>query len=408
MKRFIRFATTLAALGSFGDARVPAGTALPSVAPPRRVSLILARSLLVEAGVYSGIGFTAFVGILLTLNFAQELEDLIAVGLTRADAWSLIGSLLPITIGYAIPVGLLFGILVAMGRLSSDLEILAIQACGIGLGGVVAPILLLALGMSLVTALLMIEVEPQSRLELRALLSKIASRGAIIEAGHFRKVAGRVIFVEARDAEGNLQNVMIWDGTNPLRPFVAFGNRGRLRFDPEISALRLTLENGDILLGGSGPNEGHGHRIAFEWFGYACDAKPLLNIEPWIRPRDLPMRELIRRLRLARNNMLPAEIRRRNRHEYEVQFHRRLALPWAPLLFATVGVALGLRQSRRSRSWGVWMCVTVVALYYVTLNVAEDLATKGEVPAALAVWLPNVLCALGVATLLRRALRAEA
>lgn len=372
-----------------------------------RASRTLARALLLEIAIYTTLGFTAFVGILLVLHVAQEMEDLIAVGLSGADAWGVVRALVPIIAGYAVPVGFLFGILVTVGRMSADLEVLAMRACGIGRQGVLIPVLALATAVSLFTAYLMIEVEPSSRLALRILLQDVASRGAILDPGEFQNVAGRVIYVGARDAAGNLERVMISDASRGGRPFVVFAERGRFRLDSEAALIRLELEDGDLLLQSPAGDRALEQRIAFTRFDYHLDARPILDIGPSIRPRDLPFGLLIERRRLAERGELPPEIRRRNPNEYAVQLHRRLALPWTPLLFAAVGVTLGLRRARGTRSWGVWVCIALVTAYYLVLKAGEGLADEGELPAALAVWLPNVLFAAAAAVLLAQSRRFE-
>ena len=372
-----------------------------------RASRTLARALLLEIAIYTTLGFTAFVGILLVLHVAQEMEDLIAVGLSGADAWGVVRALVPIIAGYAVPVGFLFGILVTVGRMSADLEVLAMRACGIGRQGVLIPVLALATAVSLFTAYLMIEVEPRSRLALRILLQDVASRGAILDPGEFQNVAGRVIYVGARDAAGNLERVMISDASRGGRPFVVFAVRGRFRLDSEAALIRLELEDGDLLLQSPDGDRALQQRIAFTRFDYHLDARPILDIGPSIRPRDLPFGLLIERRRLAERGELPPEIRRRNPNEYAVQLHRRLALPWTPLLFAAVGVTLGLRRARGTRSWGVWVCIALVTAYYLVLKAGEGLADEGELPAALAVWLPNALFAAAAGVLLVQSRRFE-
>ncbi len=372
-----------------------------------RASRILARALLKEIAIFAGLGFSAFVGILLILNLANEMEDLIAVGLARSDAAALVRALVPIVVGYSVPVGFLFGILVTVGRMSADLEVLAMRACGIGLHGLLTPVLLMGLAISAFTAYLMIHVEPRSRLALRVVMQDIASRGAILDSGQFTNLAGRVVFLDARDARGNLERVMISDASQPQRPFVVFAERGHFHLDAEAALIRLELENGNLLFQTQESDVAQ-QRIGFDRFDYQLDAGPLLEIGPLLRPRDLPMGQLLERVRLARRDALPPEIRRRNPHEYELQLHRRLALPWAPLLFAAVGVPLGLRGARGTRAWGVWVCIALVAAYYLVLDMGERLADGGEIPAALAIWLPNGLFAIAAGILLTRSRQFDA
>ena len=147
--------------------------------------------------------------------------------------------------------------------------------------------------------------------------------------------------------------------------------------------------------------------MAFEHFDYAFDASPILDVAASIRPRDLPMGELVRRLRLARADALPPEIHRRNVHEYEVQLHRRFSLPVAPMLFAGIALPLALRRSRANRAWGVLACTAIVSVYYLVLTTGERLADRGTLAAWIALWFPNFLFAAVAGLLLWRAQGAE-
>lgn len=355
-----------------------------------RASRALARSLLAEILIYAGLGCFAFVGILVVLNLAKEIEDLIAVGLAPSDLWAIARSLLPIVIGYAAPVGFLFGALVAIGRMSADLEVLAMRTCGLGVQQLLLPVLALGLVISLLTALLLIHVEPKARLAMRHVLKDVASRGAVLEAGRFRNIAGRVVYIERRDGEGRLGGIMIADGASTI-----FADRGRFVFDAESATIHLELESGDIVLESPGGDPKDTQRIAFESLDYAFDASPLLDVEASLRPRDLGMDELLKRRRAAHAGTLPENVRRRNPFEYDVQLHRRLALPVAPLLFGAIAVPIASRRSRTNRSWGALLCTTLVGVYYLLLNAGERLADKGLAPAAIAVWFPNALFLAG-------------
>ncbi len=384
-----------------------------------RASPTLARSLIAEILLYAGLGSFAFIGLLLVLNLAHELEDLIAVGLAPADAWAVLRSLIPIVAGYAAPVGLLFGVLAAVGRASADLEVVAMRACGLGVGQLLVPTLATALLFSVLTAVLLIRVEPQARLALRHTLRDVASRGAVVEPGRFRNVAGRVVYVDGRSADGQLERVVISDRSVPGRPFVVFAERANFRFDPETATIHLELYSGNMIFDPaetipSGPADvaaasapGAVQRLDFEHFDYAFDASPILDIAASIRPRDLPLGELVRRMHLARADALPPQIRRRNVHEYEVQFHRRFSLPIAPLLFAAIALPLAVRRARANRAWGVLACTAIVSVYYLVLTAGERLADRGTLAAWLALWLPNLLFAAAAAALLWRTRGAE-
>ena len=64
-----------------------------------------------------------------------------------------------------------------------------------------------------------------------------------------------------------------------------------------------------------------------------------------------------------------------------------------------------MRRTRGGRSWGVLLCAGLVGAYYGVLTFSQYLALEGVLPAGLALWIPNALCAVAAAVLLARARR---
>jgi len=376
------------------------------------LSRILARYTLAEVGQYTVLGFLVFATILLTQNVLRILGDLSsAVGATPGDLGLVVLHLLPVLVTYALPVSFLFGVLLGVARLASDSEVLAMRACGFGMRQLVLPVAAVGVLVSLGTAWLMIDVEHQVRKDLRMVLKRVASRSLGLEGGGFRTMGKRVLFVDRRDKEGNLNGVAIWDRSNRARPFAVFAEKGRVSYDAERAVVNLFLERGDVHLEPSRSEPSRYRRIVFETFDYSFGVSEFLAGEAArIQPRDMSMPELranLERLRAAQSPLEVADLRETNPLAYEMQMHRRFALPVAPVLFALVGVPLGLRRVRGARSAGAMMCAGLVFLYYALLSLAEFLGIRGGVPPALAIWLPNVAF-LGLAIpLLQRARRGE-
>jgi lipopolysaccharide export system permease protein len=367
-----------------------------------RLARTLSRSIAAELLAFAGVGFFGFVVILLVQNVAQRLEELVAVGITFRDTSAVLGCLFGMVAPYAVPVGFLFGTLAAVGRLSADSEVTAMRACGLGLAALATPVFAIAVAVSAVTAYGMIRVEPAARRELRAVLADVASRGAILEPGRFRSIGSRVVYVQSRDRENRLKRIVVADRANPSRPFLIFAESGRFSFDPDTLRIRLELENGDVHLESRDPAVHR--RIAFERFDYSIDAASLFDRARNARPSEMDFDQLADhvdgRVAPAGPGWQPAQ--------YAAHYHRRLAIPFAPFVFAALGVPLGLRRSRAARSWGVLVCVLLVAAYYFLLGFAQYIGETGAAPAALALWLPNGVFALAALPLLQRARRGGA
>ncbi|NIM05874.1 MAG: LptF/LptG family permease, partial [Armatimonadetes bacterium] len=83
----------------------------------------------------------------------------------------------------------------------------------------------------------------------------------------------------------------------------------------------------------------------------------------------------------------------RDASEFEVELPRRLALPFASLVFALIGTPLGMRSHRRSSSLGLAFTVLIVFFYYIVWNWLGVAAENGALAPAAAAWLPNIFFA---------------
>ena len=82
---------------------------------------------------------------------------------------------------------------------------------------------------------------------------------------------------------------------------------------------------------------------------------------------------------------------------YEIEFHRRFALPAACLVLAMVGIPLGLSARKGGKSTGFVLTILLVFVYYFFSLTGVSLARQGKMPPWDGVWMANIfffLCGL--------------
>src|SRR6185295_5329759 len=89
-------------------------------------------------------------------------------------------------------------------------------------------------------------------------------------------------------------------------------------------------------------------------------------------------------------------------YEERVEFHRRLALPFACLVFALAGLPLGVSTTRGSRSMGLILSLILMLVYYLAFIGGTRIAGNAQFSPFLGAWLPNLGFALLGAFLLAR------
>ena len=102
---------------------------------------------------------------------------------------------------------------------------------------------------------------------------------------------------------------------------------------------------------------------------------------------------------IAREN---EEFARRDVNQYLVEIHKKYTLSAACLSFVLIGIALALRFPRGGIGLVIGASLVIFALFYVALTAGEQLADRGAISAALAMWLPNgIVLVAGILGLVR-------
>jgi lipopolysaccharide export system permease protein len=367
-----------------------------------RIARTLSLYVMREALVYCALTFFVLTLVLLTQNLLRRLDQLFLIGLTTQDLRIVVECIFPVALSYSIPLAFLVGILLSVRRLGTDGELGALGATGIGPTAFLFPHLVLGLLATGVSGWLLTSVEHQSRRDLVQLLKTAAARGAILEPGKFREIDQRVIFIEDRDRDGTLTGVMILDQSQSDRPYRVFADRGSFHFNEGTAQIELELWNGDLHFA---PTEGKPkryERIHFEEFFYQLDVGHVLrgSFGP-VRPKQMNLAELRHVLQRAEAGDPLRELDQRNPLEYELEIHRRRALPFAPLLFAGIAVPIALATENRGRSVGLLLVLIVALGYYALAGAMAAMLAAAEQPwlsTAIASWIPNILLAgLGLA-----------
>src|ERR1700704_5491113 len=105
-------------------------------------------------------------------------EKFIEKGVPWATVAHLLATLIPQALALTIPIALLLGILIALGRLSADREFVAMQACGISIFRMLRPMALLVIPATLITGYVMIVLIPDANQTFREITFQVVATAA--------------------------------------------------------------------------------------------------------------------------------------------------------------------------------------------------------------------------------------
>ena len=330
----------------------------------------------------------------------QNAEKLIAKGVSWTIILRVLMTLTPQALSVTIPMALLYGVLLSLGRLSADREFVALQACGVSVFRIFRPIALLAVLACAATAYETIVALPDANQTFREITFNIIASGAesdIKPRVFFTNFPNRVLYVRDIQPVTGWRDVFLADATQPEHTTVFVAKSGRLVIDREKKTVELVLEHGtQHTTSRDQPEEYDGN--AFESTVLNMNADTIFPRTQIVKgDNEKTIAELRQTVADNAAHNLPA-----NRQLYTIQ--QKFSLPVACFVLALIGVALGASNSKAGKLASFALGTGVVFVYYVLLYSSRAAALAGRLPAGLAPWLVNVvLGAAGVALVVWRA-----
>jgi LPS export ABC transporter permease LptF/LPS export ABC transporter permease LptG len=370
------------------------------MAPVRKLD----RYLMTEILGPLGLGFVVYTFILLIRFLFQSAEMIIRRGLPVSIVGKLLLMTLPNIVVLTLPMSLLFGTLIAVGRLSSDSELIAMRASGLSLLTLYRPILLLSGMLTVLNTLLMVYALPWGNHALQELRLEIATQTVAQQVEprvFYEEWEGKVVYVfEVPTGSKRWKGVFLAEAIpSTQKNQITTADWGEVLVDPAGERLVLRLYNAiqhKVDLSAPDRYEISRHRrldlVLDDQFTSVQKAK--LSASKGIR--ELTLGEL---RDLARDPSIDSE----QRNLARVEIHKKFSIPAACLVFGLFALPLGINNRRGGKASGFALSIGILIVYYILLNNGEEAARFGRMPAWLAMWLPNLLLAgFGVFLLVRR------
>src|SRR3954471_14753986 len=311
----------------------------------------------------AAVGLFGFV--LMLANVLRDLLGYLLKGQIEFDTFlQLIGLLVPFVVSYALPMGILTGILLVLGRMSSDREITALRSSGMSVAWLSAPILFFALLGVTLAAFVNFQFMPTARLAYQRELAGAVQHNPLsfIEPKTFiSNFPGVIIYVGDKQAD-MLKDIWIWELDKQKRVI----NSGRaatgwIRFDEAKSKLVLSLDYlqaeahdrvdpedpAKIRSGGATDH------ATFDLMLDKLTGQQAVKVKTkWLTFPQLV--EEWRRLGQP-DTALSAEERAQQRMRVQITIHEKFAMAFSVLSFALVAIPLGIKVSRKETSANLGM-----------------------------------------------------
>jgi LPS export ABC transporter permease LptG/LPS export ABC transporter permease LptF len=371
---------------------------------------ILSRYVFREILTSSLLGTTLATFVLFLQNADRLFEVLVGSNAKYTTVLPLFLWAIPPLLPLTIPFGVLVGILIGLGRLSSDGEIVAMRAAGVSSSKVIAPVLFFAsLGVAL-AAYASLVLTPQALTAKTAILNQIKATqlSAEIEPRVFDEDFPNHILYIGDMKPGNVavwKPVFIADVTPPAQrasglkdkadgPMVTVAREAIAISDAAHNRIQLTMRD-------AATHEMSKDGVAQDSFSekslQALDAQP-------------PSQETVKSPAMKTRDLMAAVARAERNHDHgqdwlenKIELHKRFALPLGCFVLAMVGIPLGVTTRKGGKSAAYVNAIVIAFLcYYMSFVFFVNMAKQKALAPQIGLWIPNEVIGLaGLIFLLR-------
>ncbi len=291
---------------------------------------------------------------------------------------------------FTIPMAVLVGVLLGLGRMSADSEIIALTALGISRQRMLVPVGVLALTGAIATGTLTLWLAPAAFRALRGIEADLLASQASFQVQprvFDERFPKRVLYINDVSASGTQwHGVFLAEVGEESGSQLTLAENAIVIAEPKQGKLELHLQGGTTHEV-SRKDPDHYSVTDFGQSDWPLEVTGLISNQQ----RALSNSERRTMDLLAENG--------KNWREARVEFQRRLAFPFACLVFALVAVPLSAQPRRGGRAAGTLLAVLLIGLYYSLSLVGAGFAREGKLSPWTGIWLAN-LALTGLAIIL--------
>jgi lipopolysaccharide export system permease protein len=342
------------------------------------------------------VGF--FVFLIAAVNALKDMLGYVLAGqLAPESALKLLLLLVPYVVMYALPMGMLLGVLLVLGRMSADSEIVAMRTSGISLKRMSAPIFVLALLGVVAGAAVNFYYMPIARTvyhqEFGQMLRTNALR-VIVPKTFVRDFPRMIIYVSEKHGD-YVRDIWIWQLDKQQRVIrFSHADTGRVELDEDKNELVFTPfqffgeqydekdpeSNQKVPLKLSGETTSVRFPLS-RYFGPKSFNRKL----DWFTLSELKAKKLE-----DAKTMPPGLERDQRLMRYEMIIQNKGSMALAVFILVLIAVPLGIKVSRRETSANLGVALMMALVYYFLSTVVVGWFEKyPEYRPDLLVWVPN-------------------
>jgi len=354
---------------------------------------ILDRYIVREIVRHAFLGLLIFTFVLFVPKLVRLMELFVRHSGSGSQILTLFLCIIPGILVFTIPMAVLIGVLLGLGRMSMDSEIIALTSLGISRKRILLPVGVLAVLGAVLTLLMTLVLAPRSLrtfrdVEASLLVSQISFQ---VQPRVFdERFPHLVLYINDVAASGtHWHGVFLFETGGESGSRITLAEDAIVIAEPQLDKLELHL------------NAGTTHEFQREnpdQYSVTAFAR-----SDW--PIEFSSLATARQRTLSNPERSVSDLWRDNGphwREARVEINQRFAFPFACFAFALIAVPIGAQPRRGGRAAGTLLSVLIIAGYYLLFIIGAGLARQGVVSPFVGMWAANIVLVLSGLALLPR------
>ena len=346
---------------------------------------ILDRYIVREVFRHALLGLIVFTFVFFVPQLVRLMELLVRHSGSSDQLVRLFLCLFPGVLAFTVPMSILVGVLLGLGRMSADSEIIALTALGIGRTRILLPVAVLAVCGVLVTALMTLWAGPLALRSFRVIEADLIANQVSFQVQprvFDERFPKTVLYVNDVSASGTQwHGVFLAEAGDANNSQLTLAENAIVIAEPQLGKLELHLQGGAT----HEFNRADPNHYSVTQFGQSDLPIEVTGLLP---SKERPLSNQERGLFQLWSDKGPGW------REARVELHRRIAFPFACIFFALVAVPLGSQPRRGGRAAGTLLAVLLIASYYLLFVFGAGMARQGELPVPAGIWIANLTLGL--------------
>jgi lipopolysaccharide export system permease protein len=337
-----------------------------------------------------------FVFVLLMFQIINLVDFFVVHKVSASWVVRLLGFLAISLLQPAIPIAFLLAVLLGIGRLSTDGEILAMQAAGLSLRQILRPVLGGGIALFILGSCINAYLTPWATRMFRYELFRISNTKVMstLKEGTFMEgFFDLMLYADVVDPKGNnLKRVFIYDSRDENNPTTVVATHGQILPNQlgtdGTPGVVLRLWDGKVYRANPSADQVENTDFGSYDIFLSMPTAKVVGVE---KPMTMDVSDLRRKVRELSGKPNKEREDQREINRLRMEMWSRFSMAFACVVFAILGMAFGIVRSRSTKSNSLLICLLVMLGYWEVRTYSLRFGEDGIVHPFLAVEIANIL-----------------